>query len=371
MKMRIIAVGLGLLCGLTSISCVSNQNTAVMNTDPLVSPTLIAEAGWTKNWQINLSLQGSGKIDRIGVLGPDLYVMTNQNIFYLINRQTGLVRYSRRLSTAQLPVQRPFLYDEKLWFLVGNELLVFDPKVGSLTTETRFKQFAVSSNYAFSRNTKNLYVGGADNRLHVLNTDGYWRQFSATADNDSAIVSIQATDQVVVFATQAGNVVGMHPDKAEKLWQYDTTGRIRGQLVQDGSDIYVGSYDSKLYRINLNSGRLLWNKPFHSGAPIRDSFVVGKNLVYLYSGINGVYGVKKDTGEAVWQVPSGRTLLAETTDKAFVYVEPGLLKVMDNTNGEELYSMNLSEVQLYAVNTTDPVMYIADKTGRLMSISVN
>ena len=162
----------------------------------------------------------------------------------------------------------------------------------------------------------------------------------------------------------------MSPNKAKKLWQYDVTGKIKGQLVLDGKDIYVGSFDSKLYKIGLSDGKLVWNSPFHSGAPIRDSFAVGSEIIYLYNPLNGLYGVNKQTGKPIWQVVSGEGMICETPQKGFVFASPGIVKVMDNRTGKELYSVNFSSVQRYAVNTTDAVMYLADTKGRLMSVTV-
>jgi len=249
-------------------------------------------------------------------------------------------------------------------------MMVFDPAVGDFIIREKFPQVGSSAECGLARNKDYVYISGSDNRLHAINTDGFWQQFTATADNDSPIVSVLATDEIVVFATQAGNVVGMSPNEAKKLWQYDVTGKIKGQLVLDGEDIYVGSFDSKLYKLGLSDGRLVWNSPFHSGAPIRDTFAVGTEIVYLYNPLNGLYGVNKQTGRPVWQVASGEGMICETPQKGFVFASPGIVKVMDNKTGDELYSVNFSSVQRYAVNTTDSVMYLADTKGRLMSVTV-
>jgi len=338
------------------------------NTLPLVSPELIQEAGWTSNWQLNLPLKQHEQIDRMAVLGPDLFLMTNSNVMFCIDRQTGRTRFTKQLTANRLPVQKPFYYDNQYWFLVGSEMLVFDPAVGDFVIKKKIDRIGSGAQCGLARNTNFLYISGSDNRLHAINVDGFWRQFTATADNDSAIVSVLATDEIVVFATQAGNVVGMNPAKPQKLWQFDTTGEIKGQLVLDANDIYVGSFDTKLYKLSLH-GKLLWNAPFHSGAPIRDSFTVGSDVIYLYNELNGLYGIDKQTGQAIWQVPAARAMMCETPEKGFVFVPPGIVKVMDNRTGKELVSVNFSGVQQYAMNTTDSTMYVADHKGRLMSIT--
>lgn len=337
---------------------------------PLVSPALIQEAGWVQNWQMNLPVKQGEKIDKIGVLGPYLFVLTDSNVLFCLDREKGKVRSTSQLSSSRLPVHEPFYYDEKFWFMVGNNMLVFDPAVGNVTSQEKFRQVGSSAESGLARNESYIYISGSDNRLHAINVDGYWQQFIATADNDSAIVSIVATDDIVVFATLAGNIVGMATDKAQKLWQFDVTGQIKARIALEGDSVYVGSFDSKLYKLGLNSGMLLWNSPFHSGAPIRDPFTVGKDVVYLYNALNGLYGVNKETGRPVWHVPSGEGMICETDQKGFVFALPGVLKVVSNSNGKELYSVNFSSVQRYARNTIDPVMYLADLQGRIMSITV-
>ena len=351
-------------------AAVHQSEDIVENTAPLVSPALITEAGWTQNWQIDLPVKKGEKLSRVTVVGPHLFVLTDTNVLFCVNRDTGRLRFARQISTQQLPVHKPLYHDAKLWFVIGSEMLVFDPSIGEITLRQSFERLDTGISSGLARNEKYIYVSGSDNRLHAINVDGYWRQFNATADNDSGIVSIIATDDIVVFATRAGNVVGMAPDKPEKQWQFDVTGEIKGHLVQDANDVYVGSYDSKLYKLGLQSGLLEWKTPFHSGAPIRDSFTVGGNLVYVYNALNGLYGVNKQTGQAVWQAVSGQGMICETDKKGFVFALPGILKVMDNVSGGEMYSVNVAAVDLYAHNTTDSVMYLADSQGRVVSVSV-
>lgn len=340
----------------------------VENKSSLVSLELIREAGWTFNWQFSLPLKKNEQIDRMAVLGPDLLLLTDSNVMFCIDRKTGRTRFTKQLSANHLPVQKPFYYDNQYWFVVGSEMLVFDPAVGDFVIKEKIDRIGSGANCGLARNKDFIYISGSDNRLHAINVDGFWQQFTATADNDSAIVSVMATNEIVVFATQAGNVVGMNPSKPEKLWQFDTTGQIKGQLVLDGQDVYVGSFDTKLYKLSLE-GKLLWNAPFHSGAPIQDSFTVGSDVVYLYNELNGLYAINKQSGEVIWQIPLGRAMICETPEKGFVFVTPGIVRVMDNRTGKELYSVNFSGVQQYAMNTTDSTMYVADNKGRLMSIT--
>lgn len=362
----------GLVCLMLagSAEAMSNKTkTAAPVTAPLVSHTLIQESGWDYNWQINVPLKKGEKVEQLEVFGPDLFAITSSNILFCINQQSGRVRSFIQIGAPGLPVSSPTYYEGKVGFIVGNAVKVFDPKSGTVIFERAFPAIG-SSKGGLARNSKYLYVAGSDNRLHVINVDGYWQQFEASAQNDAPIMSVVALEDIVIFATQAGNVVGMSADAPKRLWQFDATGDIEGQVRLDDGTVYFGSEDSKLYKLNVRTGRLLWASPFHSGGPIRNGLIIGRDVVYVHNDLNGMYGVNKETGKAVWQVPSGQHVVCETESRAFVFADAGLIKVMDNNTGQELYSVNFAEVSHTAQNTDSPVMFLGDATGRLMSITV-
>lgn len=370
MKTRVFFILILLAAGFASASSTKkNQPFAIQESSPLISPALIEQADLTYHWQMNLPVRKGESVADLNVFGPYLCIQTDTNAMFCLDRKKGKLLFTEQLATPEIPVYKPLYYDEKFWFVIGSEMVVLDPYAGYVTEKTSLSQIGNISRYGFSRNTDRLYLAGSDRRLHVIHTDGYWPQFTATADNDSEITTVVATDEIVIFGTHAGNVVGMNPVKAEKKWQFDVTGEIRTSLVLDEQAVFVGSMDSKLYKLDVEKGMLMWKSPFHSGAPINNCFTVGKDLVYLSSTLNGLYGVSKETGKAVWRVTGGQGMICEADSKAFIFASPGILKCMDNTTGEELYSLNVADVSKYASNTADAEMYLADKQGRLMCLT--
>ena len=340
-----------------------------VKTEKLVSQILIRQAGWTYNWQLNLPIKTNEVIDRLYVFDEYLYVLTDTNILFCIDRQKGRTLFSHRLCTEGLPICDPIYYDGRLGFMIGNQMKILDPASGLIQQTEVIEQVGDTFECGVARNDDYIYMTGSDLRLHAISTDGFWQAFTATADNDSPINSVVATDSVVVFSTQAGNIVGIEPNAAKKRWQYDASGRIRAKIVLDGKFVYAVGLDAKLYKINIDTGVLAWNLPYHAGAPVLDPAVIGKNVVYVYNDLNGLYAVSKNEGQAVWNIPTGQRVLCESENKAFVYTKPGVLKVMDNKTGKELYSVNFSEVRRYAENMTDATLYVADTDGRLMGIT--
>jgi outer membrane protein assembly factor BamB len=339
-------------------------------TEPLVSSALIQEAGWQKNWQLNLPVKADEQIDRVFIHGPYVYALTDSNILFCVDREKGRTLYAVIVCQRTLPLCSPLFYEGQLGFIAGNQFHVFDPSNGQIHQAEAIEQVGNIFACAIARNSDYIYIAGSDNRLHVISPDGYWQYFTASADNDSAINSVKANDQIIVFSTQAGNVVGMNPLAAEKKWQYDISGSIQAPLSVDEQFVYAAGMDAKLYKLTRDKGKLVWKQPFHTGAPIRDEVTLGASVVYAYNDLNGLHAVNKETGLQVWNLKDGREVICEAGDKAFVYSRPGVLKVLDNAAGSELYSINFSQVQRYAINTEDAVMYLADKKGRLMSVTV-
>lgn len=360
-----------LLCLSTMVSAAGKKiEIREPQTAELVSHTLIRQAGWTPNWQLNLPVKTNEQIDRVFIDGAYLYALTDTNVLFCMDREKGKTLYAVTLCQPELPLCSPIFYQGRLGFIAGSEFHVFDPSNGVVDAAEAIDQVGNIFSCGVSRNTDYIYITGSDRRLHAISVDGYWQAFMASADNDSPINSVKATDTIVIFSSQAGNVVGMNPREAQKYWQFDITGEIKAPLAIDEKYVYVAGMDAKLFKLGKQSGTMAWDLPFHSGAPLRDEPVLGAKAVYVYNDLNGLYAVDKATGKSIWNLATGRDAICEAENKAFVFARPGVLKVMDNTTGDELYSVNFSEVERYAINTVDSVMYLGDASGRLMSVTV-
>jgi len=342
---------------------------------PLLSPELLSEAGFELNWEIHLPVKTAvgEKLERLYVFDPYLVVLTNQNFLFCRDRLDGSRRFEMQIAESRLPVAEPLYLEGRLFFLVGSRLIIVDPSVGAVIRKEDLGEAAASRGVCLARNERFVYVAGADHRLHAyqIQEDGdHVELFSATADDDSAITSILATSEQVFFATTSGAVVAMKTDEPVKLWQYNCSGPITASLVLDGGVLYAAGEDTKLYKLDASTGKMLWAMPFFAGQKILHTPVVGRSLVYLNAGRNGLFGVSKESGQEVWNVPSGQSLLCESGQKAYIFAAPAVIVVMDNTRGRPLYSMNAAGVTHCAVNQVDAKIYLADEEGRAACLSV-
>ena len=336
----------------------------------LVSRDMLSHAGLRADWQINLPLQKNENLGPLYIDGDYLYVLTDKNFMFCIDRKKGTERFQIRLTNPGLPIHRPTFYDGKVIVTVGTKLLVIDPHVGGIIAKEEMNRVGRSTAFSVVRNSENYYVSGSNKRLHAMDAKEYYLKFMVSADNDSLINSVIANEENVIFATESGNVVSIPFNSREPNWQTDTATGIFAPIVSADGELYISSLDMKLYKLNEENAVAAWERPFQTGQSLMASARIGKNVVYQYAGDEGLYAIDRKTGKKVWNLKNGFDLLTELGSRAYILGKPSVLYVMDNEKAKILYSLNVAGVTNYAVNTTDSKIYIAGKKGRLMSVDI-
>ncbi len=329
--------------------------------EPLVSKELLSEAGLKMVWQSEMPLKVGEELKQLYVIGDRVYGLSSFNYLAAMNRDTGKVAFSRSLGEQAFPVLGFSHFEDEIYSIVGNKLMEIDLGFGEDRGEKNF-DFGVVCPAA--RNSNYFYIGGSDRRVHTYNARNKVQVFEAAAISDSPITYILADEEYVVFSTEVGDVLCITPDRPRQLWkQFKADGAIVGPMVSDRVRLIFASKDTNVYSIDLFSGELEWKYP--AGAVLKQGPIVTARVVYQYVEERGLAAIDKITGVFKWQVADGAELLAESGGKAYVISREGKLIVMDNTEGERLYSVNLVGVSRYSANVNDSKMYIADARGRI------
>ena len=339
-------------------------------TEQLISSDLLSHSGLKAAWQINLPIQTNESLGRMYINGNMLYVFTDSNYMFGIERKKGISRFGIRIANPGLPILAPKFYEGKIYITVGNRLQIIDSDLGYVTDSRQLDIIGKFAVCPFERNDDVFYAVGSNRRLYFLDPTDYFILHMVSAYNDSLINSIVVDNERVVFAAESGNIVNLPVMMKTPVWQTDIAAGLAAPVVRDGDALYVSSLDMKLYRLNMANGYSAWETPFQTGQPLRTSARVGKNLIYQYAGTDGVYAVDKITGKMAWNLPDGFDLLCELGSRAYVIGEPAMIYVMDNAKKKLVYSVNAAGATSYAVNTTDSTMYIAAKDGRLLAINI-
>ncbi|HDZ69252.1 MAG TPA: hypothetical protein ENH43_02410 [Phycisphaerales bacterium] len=342
----------------------------------LVSPQLLAAGKLEILWQNELPMGEKESLEQLFILGNRIYALSDRNYMVSLNREKGNVIFSRFVARAGFPVFGLGLYKpvqgaavlskvegaggNELFSLIGNKLVEINPEFG---TERSVKRLLISATCPIARNSSYFYLGGVDRRMHVLRVGDKVQVFEVAAQNDSMITSIIADEDFVIFATDAGNVISITPDRPRRLWQFDAAGGIVAPIVRDAESLFVAGKDTNVYRVNILTGRLVWK--YQTEAVLDRAPRITQGVVYQYVRGKGLLAIDKESGDVLWLLAEGVDLLAEADGKAYVITNAGALVVMDNKRAKQLYSVNFAPVSRYTANVTDSKIYIADKAGRI------
>jgi len=337
------------------------------DSDWLLSPELLEHARLKIVWQQTLPLKKGETFAAVTLLGDRLYLRSDRNYMWSLNATAGEVAFSRSVAPQGIPVLGMVSYGDQFISVIGNQLTECSVAAG---TEQRVADLELSIVAPPVRNNQFYYVAAGDRRLHVLRAQDLVRIFKVAADNESLITTVVADDNVAVFGTSAGNVVGMMADAPKKLWQFDAAEAIAGPIIRDGGSFYFASKDTNVYRIDMRGTAeisMAWK--FQTEAVLDRAPRVTQRYVYQYALGRGLSAIDKQTGQAVWSVPEGLDLLAEGDLRAYLISKVRTLVVMDNATGKRLYSVNSAPVVAHVSNTENARIYIADEHGRVACLT--
>lgn len=329
----------------------------------LVSKDLLDHAELTVLWQTTLPVKEGESLDTMLLVDDRLYVRSNRNYTWSLNRNDGDVIFSRSIARPGFPLLGWVGYENRLLSVIDNQLVEFDRDTG---LERRVSDLELSIVAPPARNSRYLYLSAADGRLHAFRAKDMVEIFKVAAENESLITTVLADEETVVFGTDTGNLIAMMADAPRKLWQFNAVEAIAGPVAWDGTSFYFASKDTNVYRVGAADTvavTLLWK---HQTEAVLDRAPrLTADVVYQYAPGRGLTAVDKQSGQALWTLPEGLDLLAEATGRAYVITKFRTLTVMDNTTGKELYRVNFAPVVNHAANLSDAKIYVADGRGRV------
>jgi len=329
----------------------------------LVSPRLLKHAGLKISWENELPIKKDEHLAKLFLLGERIYAISDRNYVIASDIENGNIVFSRSLGPEGIPLDRLTLYGDELVVVLGSTLIEANAQSGTERKTTQMK-FGIAC--PAGRNSSFLYLGGVDRRLHVLQAKDRVQVFEAAAENNSAITSIIAGEDFIIFATDAGNVISIVPDRPTRLWQFDAGDAVVGSLVRDGSSIFLASKDTNVYRVDIDGPtrrRLAWK--YQMPAALEAGPQVTAQVVYQYARGKGLTAIDKEKGSTIWMLPEGIELLSEAEGKAYVITKDRTLAIMDNVEAKKIYSVNFAQVSRYAANAADAKIYIGDESGRI------
>ena len=329
----------------------------------LIWPELLRHGRIRIVWKAKLPIQDQETLEKLFLINNRIYALSSSNYMVSMDRNKGSLIFGKNIAPKGYTVLGLDQYGEGLVLVAGDQLVEIDPGTGE---ELRSMRPAHGITCPAARNSSFFYVAGADARLRVYRAQDRVHLFDVHTENNSVISSVIADDHSVVFATEAGNIVSMLPDRPKQLWKVQAADSIIGPIIRSDGAIFAASKDTYVYKIDANAGTWTWR--YQTAALLDRAPRVTNEVVYQYVHSKGLAAIDKTDGSFMWQVEKGAELLAEANRKAYVITADSELVVMDNTRNSRHYCVNFSSVNRYACNTTDSKIYVADDTGRIMCL---
>jgi outer membrane protein assembly factor BamB len=162
----------------------------------------------------------------------------------------------------------------------------------------------------------------ADNRVFVANQHGdflairskdgkvVWRKDFGSCIAGGPAVARGVVVQSVMNPTpcargsrtsQPGFVVAMNASSGRQLWRF-RTGVIESSPLVVDNIVYVGSWNHRVYALNLKNGKVRWS--YDTGEEIDSSAAYADGIVYIGANEGHVYALNAWTGALRWRASS-------------------------------------------------------------------
>ena len=176
-----------------------------------------------------------------------------------------------------------------------------------------------------------LIAGSADGKMHAVADNGTYLWGFASEGR------IYSSPVPVYFGSDDGKLYKVDVDSGILIWEYATGGKIRGAPALSDGTVFVPSWDGHLYAVDTEAGAIRWKAPI---APYtRASAAVDRGRVYLgdEKGIMACFDAR--TGSRLWRATLGgyiSTCPVVVGDEVFFANDQGDMAVV-KTDGSVLW----------------------------------
>jgi len=372
--------------------------------DGFAQPQVLQAAGLQYYWHVDVGLEKKEKIDRLFLLGNDLYCLTDKNRMLAIDATRGIWRWTQRVASPRQRVFAPIAAKAvALPNWIGDaastrptkemirsaqpfdavilntltDILVMDRTTGNFVVRIRL-DFPTNTGGAFAVDAQGVPVycvvsaSGTCYGIDLRTGLSIWRVPSGAVDTAPVL-----HDGILYVASGAGTLTATFvADGPRPLWRStDIDSRemhapVTAAFYVDDRGCFVPCQDNRLYAYDRLNGRPLWPAVVCQG-PLRTAVQVGLNTVFQRADWDKFYAVDLVNGSIRWTLPAGRMVLAvmqEKGNRVHLLDEANNLRIVEEATGEEIASLPMTGYQVYLPNARAPVIYAASRAGRIACI---
>ena len=159
-------------------------------------------------------------------------------------------------------------------------------------------------------------------------------------------------------------------ENGAKLWSFRTGGRVYSDPAPVGDDVFFGSDDGNVYKVDTDAGILIWE--FRTGGKVRGAAAVCEGRVYAASWDGFLYCIDAESGKEVWKAaiaPFTRSSPAVADGRVYIGDEAGRMRCFSVSDGAAVFEADLGARISRAPLVTESGVAFAADSGRVAMLS--
>jgi outer membrane protein assembly factor BamB len=175
-----------------------------------------------------------------------------------------------------------------------------------------------------------------------------------------------ATPTRFFVADSTGEFLVLNKEAPQIRYQYRTEAPLAAPLAQHGEMVYAACLNSRVYAVDADGGRVLWQ--FSLVAPATHRPAVTDEDVFVTNDTEGLFRINRQTGEAIWQNRDARRFLAANRDFVYAVNQAGFLLVLDRPHGIRMATLDTHDYTVPIANDLTDRIYLGANDGLVICL---
>jgi len=361
--------------------------------DLLPTRTALGRIGLERHWMAAVPMEPTEKLIEISMADNLVFAQTDHAGFHVFDAESGRRLWSKHLGR-QLADAFPASANSRLVFVTNSNLLYALDRQTGRTVWVENLSVLPSSPTACD-----------EERVMVGLSTGLLRAFSLLVRDEKGLLVKDSTGQpvlspkaifawnwqtngplrsrplpagrLVVFGGHDGRAYVALADTPKMLYRIATGGKIDAPISYYGTrTFFIPSADKNVYSVDLFTAAVMWT--FSSGAPVMQEPLVAGTDVYVVNTSGVLNAVEVGSGSARWSTAthggrlmsvSPQRIYLESHDEDLFIVDRGTgLIVADPRSTFSRAGVNLRSYDLSLTNTLNDRLYLGSKMGLIFSL---
>ncbi|MBC6935708.1 MAG: protein kinase [Chloroflexi bacterium] len=208
-------------------------------------------------------------------------------------------------------------------------------------------------------------------------------RFQSCAEMKSELEKMRLQPQVVISGVKGTGLAGTDffagveaSGTIEPKWKFLTEDEIRSSAVVHRDFVFVGSYDTNVWAVNLSTGAFVWKYPTHGGIAASPAVDDSNKLVLFGSEDNTFYAVDYRNGRINWSYTTQDKIrstarIATEVDAVFFGSDDGHLYALASPNGRFLWKFQTGEAVRSRPVITNEVIIFGAESGEIFALGLD